>query len=135
MTHILRKNLAATIVITTLVGALGLSWLAIHQCRYLDEDIGFGSAYEFEVGMTKKEAYFKLALSYGRTGGSVVVAGAERQPVSLDSLAIESGATLRMFLAGDRWDVHVTKYAPDLIRLVFRDGVLVTIHRHRNWCA
>ena len=123
----------ALLAIVLVPAAIIVGYIAYLAATYIDETATSGSAYGFNIGSSKIQAiesmqrqrasYPSTALyvSYGpRAGDNFTLSISDVEPEKLDS--------------HDQWKILLDGPGEFLntIRLIFREGHLVEIHRHRQ---
>lgn len=100
---------------------------------YLDETVVSGTAHGFAIGATKQEA-FEAAGNLGGHPRAVIYVSYGKRAGDHFTIAPAQAKTDQL-QAHDQWDVLLD--GPDSyfnsVRLTFRDGKLVEIHRHRKY--
>ena len=123
------KALSVAVLLPTLAitGYVGYLW-----ATYIDETIVSGSAYGFSVGATKEEALASAKSMRGYPAAAVYVSYGHRAG---DHFTFKvSQATLEHLQEHEQWEVLLdgTGRFFNTVRLTFRGGRLVKIHRHRQ---
>ena len=119
--------LAVLVPILAVAGYAGYLW-----ATYLDETVVSGTAYGFTIGASKQEALAAARRLDDHTRAVVYVSYGPRAGEHF-SIA-PSQARIEQLQGQDQWEVLLdgTGKFFNSIRLTFREGRLIEIHRHRK---
>lgn len=119
--------LAVLVPILAVAGYAGYLW-----ATYLDETVVSGTAYGFTIGASKQEA---LAAARRLDDHARAVVYVSYGPRAGEHFSIApSQARIEQLQGQDQWEVLLdgTGKFFNSIRLTFREGRLIEIHRHRK---
>ena len=123
------RNILVAVGVSVLAVAL---WLGYAYFRYIDDTVTAGKAYGLEIGMSRSEALVAARQTYN--GREVYIL----HPVDEDEwgphVRVQSWSReeTRLFSERERWALYFDQGFFDVLKLKFRDDVLVEIHRHRK---
>jgi len=118
---------AALAPVLATAGYIGYLWIT-----YIDETVSAGTAYGFSIGASKQEALMSANNLNGHPRAVLYVSYGPRAGENFT--AVPSASQIDQLQAHDRWDVLLDGSGKffNSVRLTFRDGKLVEIHRHRK---
>lgn len=118
-------------------GLVLILYLGFLYFSYIDESISAGNGYGLKIGMSKKETYENILKKYGKTIKRYAIYKRRYYDQKLEYIHRYS-FSLSKFSYDDLaqysgWEFYFHKIYWDYLFMEFKEGKLITIHRHRQY--